>query len=151
MNESELFEVGRTLGPPWLLDYPTTPTKAYETAWRAEKAGFTCRVLRGSKMRTRQAMWDEFGAALQLPDYFGENLDALNECLCDLSWLPGTAYLLLVANADQVLKDEPPVVRVQLTDLLDGVGMHWAAAADPRQPWDRRPLAFHVGLQVTSG
>src|SRR5438552_17320122 len=54
-----------------------------------------CRVLRGHKCRTSDQLFDEFGAALQFPEYFGENWDALNDCLTDLAWLPAAEYPLV--------------------------------------------------------
>ena len=33
--------------------------------------------------------------ALQFPDWFGRNWDALEDCLGDLSWRPGSAHVLL--------------------------------------------------------
>ena len=49
----------------------------------------------------------EFAAALQFPHYFGENWDAFEDCLSDLSWLGDLPLLLIVANADRVLPDAP--------------------------------------------
>jgi hypothetical protein len=44
--------------------------------------------------------------ALAFPDYFGHNLDALYDCLTDLSWLPAPGYCIVL-----VVGSEPdPVV-----------------------------------------
>ncbi|MDX8035094.1 barstar family protein [Lentzea sp. BCCO 10_0856] len=48
--------------------------------------------------------------ALDFPDWFGQNLDALYDSLSDLSWLPEGEYVLVVpANLDssvsEVLRD----------------------------------------------
>ncbi|WP_448096863.1 barstar family protein [Luteibacter yeojuensis] len=37
--------------------------------------------------------------ALEFPDYFGENLDALYDCLTDLSWLEAAAYVVVLSDA----------------------------------------------------
>jgi len=37
--------------------------------------------------------------ALQFPDWFGGNFDALADSLADLSWLPADGYLLLIEHA----------------------------------------------------
>src|SRR5258708_36947570 len=66
-----------------------------------------CRVVRGHKARTAAALFDEFAAALQFPCYFGENWDAFDECLTDLTWLPAEAYVLLIVQSIQLLDKEP--------------------------------------------
>ena len=41
--------------------------------------------LDGAKMRTLRALYPRIAKALFFPEYFGKNLDALFDCLCDLS------------------------------------------------------------------
>lgn len=41
-------------------------------------------------------------AALRFPAWFGGNWDALEDCLCDLSWLPAAGYVLLFEGAAAV-------------------------------------------------
>ncbi|MCI9888488.1 barstar family protein [Micrococcales bacterium 31B] len=38
--------------------------------------------------QTREQVLTEFARALKFPEYYGRNLDALADCLGDLSWLP---------------------------------------------------------------
>ncbi|MBX7195835.1 MAG: barstar family protein [Sandaracinaceae bacterium] len=44
----------------------------------------------------KAALLEQLARGLRFPDYFGYNWDALNECLCDLSWL--TSSLVLVRH-----------------------------------------------------
>lgn len=67
--------------------------------------GLVLRRLRGAKMRTEAALFDEAAAALQFPDHFGENWDAFDECLNDLDWLEDSAAVLVIRDAEQVLAD----------------------------------------------
>lgn len=39
------------------------------------------------RLATREALFDALAAAIPLPDYFGRNWDALEECLSDLSFV----------------------------------------------------------------
>jgi RNAse (barnase) inhibitor barstar len=57
-------------------------------------------------MRTVNSLFDEIAASFQFPWYFGENWDALDECLNDLAWLPARSYLLGIMDASQVLSEE---------------------------------------------
>lgn len=50
----------------------------------------------GSKAKFMTAIAD----ALSFPDWFGRNLDALADCVRDLSWLPAGEHLLIWRNPD---------------------------------------------------
>ena len=53
-----------------------------------EHVRYLVRITRG--ISDKQALLRLISAALQFPEYFGFNWDALDECLADLSWLePG--------------------------------------------------------------
>src|SRR4051812_6858993 len=87
----------------WQID----AAAAAEVAATWSDAGLTVRTVRGAKMRSTQALMDEVSAALQFPDYFGENWAALDECMADMEWLlPVKGFVLVVRDADLVLVDE---------------------------------------------
>ncbi|WP_280435575.1 barstar family protein [Nocardia carnea] len=71
--------------------------------------GFRVRELRGSRMRTMPALYDEFAAALQFPYYFRPNKDSFDECLLDIDDTLGEAdgYVLAIRDAEQLLADAP--------------------------------------------
>lgn len=60
--------------------------------------------LRGSRMRTKPGLLDEWAAAAQFPPHFGGTWDALRDALSDLP--EGGTFLVL--DADQLLQDAPP-------------------------------------------
>ena len=88
--------------------------------------------LRGSRMRTRQGLMDEWAAAAQFPPHFGGTWDALRDALADLP--EGGTFLIL--EADQLLQDAPPE---DLTTLL-------AVLGDVQE--DLVPMPFQVVLQA---
>ena len=90
-------------------------------------------------MRRLDDLYDEFAAALQFPEYFGENWDAFDECLADLEWLPAPAYVLLISNAVEVLSGEPEKQFATFVRILSGICAEWARAETPKP--------FHVLLQ----
>ena len=49
-------------------------------------------VRRGA--RSKKAAIGAIAEALSFPDWFGHNLDALYDCLTDLSWLPEGEHVL---------------------------------------------------------
>ncbi|KZB85455.1 barstar family protein [Amycolatopsis regifaucium] len=68
---------------------------------------------------------DAIAEALSFPDYFGKNLDALYDCLTDLSWLPPGEHVLIWSGSS-VLKDRDPkaylAVRSVLSDAQRALG-----------------------------
>lgn len=98
-------------------------------------------------MRTVTTMFDEFGAAMQFPYYFGENWPAFDECLTDLSWMPSKRYALIISGAEEVLADEPLVELEVLRDVLARAGEAWAQPVSAGEAWDRPAVPFHVILQ----
>ncbi|MFB7676682.1 barstar family protein [Kitasatospora purpeofusca] len=85
------------------------------------------RLVRGANCRTRAALFAEWARALSFPGYFGRNWDAFEECLNDALLPPGAEavgataprLLVLVAEADALLADEPPAQLALLLDILD--------------------------------
>jgi hypothetical protein len=137
--------------PPWLHTLRASPAAAYEAGWRLADQGSTVRVVRGHKMHTARLLFDEFGAALQFPDYFGENWPALDECLSDLSWMPADRYVILITRAHEVLLHEGREVLSLLRDVLTRAAEAWAQPVERGEAWDRPAVPFHVILQVTPG
>ncbi|MQA02027.1 MAG: hypothetical protein GEV07_04655 [Streptosporangiales bacterium] len=115
-------------------------------------SGKVVRPVRGQKMRVMQGVYDEFAAALQFPDYFGENWAAFDECLTDLDWLgydvPG--YVVIVRHTSQLLADEDQQAFDELLGLLDEAGEEWAQPVQDGEWWDRPGRPFHVVLQESA-
>ena len=102
------------------------------------------RQLRGSKMRTTQSLMDEFGAALQFFDGFGENWDALRECLAYMDeWLPADAYILLIEHADSILADADEEELATLLRVVHRTGDWWSKAIMDNDRFNRSALPFH--------
>ena len=55
------------------------------------------------RLDAKTAIFSAVSEALSFPDYFGENWDAFDECLNDLSWLPAKGYILNLEHADDLL------------------------------------------------
>jgi RNAse (barnase) inhibitor barstar len=75
-------------------------------------------VLDGSALHDRLSALDGIAAALSFPDYFGRNLDALRDCLIDLSWLPAGQHVL-VWQRSGVLRGDDPQAYQRIVTVLD--------------------------------
>jgi len=124
-------------------------TTVTDVCWAFERqcAGRVVRFLRGAKMADACGVFDQFGAALQFPYYFGENWPAFSECIQDLSWLPATNYLLVVLDAAEVLKGVDEEF-AKLVSILHDCCEKWPLGFDLGQPWARQAASFQVLLQT---
>jgi RNAse (barnase) inhibitor barstar len=130
---------------------PWTSLLVLKAGQRAESLvkmpqGFLSRVLRGSKCRTASGLFSEFARALDFPDYFGHNWDALEECLADLEWLPAKGYALLLTDAEQVLSGDEEDYETFL-EVMSDAGEAWGSGR--AGAGTKRATPFHVLLAVS--
>lgn len=77
--------------------------------------------LDGRVLGDKDALLTAVGHALNFPDYYGANWDALEECLGDLSWYQGP-LALLITHADSL----PADLRATLEDIFTEAAQQWA-------------------------
>lgn len=105
------------------------------------------RKVRGKKSTTVSDWYNEVAAALQFPYYFGENWDAFEEVITDLSWIVANAYLLMVSDANLLLSQADPKQFRILMDILADAKYSWR---DQAQGIDEDKLVpFHVVFQCS--
>ena len=71
-------------------------------AWRVAHVG----VIDGRDARSEGAFFTAVAGALELPEWFGSNWDALDEVLADRSWPAGAEHVLVVRHAGR--RGHPP-------------------------------------------
>jgi RNAse (barnase) inhibitor barstar len=74
-------------------------------------------VLDGSTLHDKASALDGIAAVMSFPDYFGRNLDALRDCLTDLSWLPAGGHVL-VWQRSAVLRGDDPTAYERIVTVL---------------------------------
>ncbi len=72
----------------------------------------------------------EIAETLQFPEWFGENLDALADCLKDLSWLPSEGYVLVLEHTGEWRAQEADTFAIVL-EIFNETAQHWAANRVP--------------------
>ena len=70
-------------------------------------------ILNGHKIHTLAQFYDVINKKLQLPDYFGRNLDALNDCLKDYNDLT-----IAIWHGDTFLSKEKSSLRDTVLEIL---------------------------------
>jgi RNAse (barnase) inhibitor barstar len=82
------------------------PTAAALTA-KARARGAFVHLLDGTALTDKASALDAIAAALSFPATFGKNLDALYDCLTDLSWLHAGEHVLIWVDSDLLKQAEP--------------------------------------------
>ncbi|MGW5386855.1 barstar family protein [Nocardia sp. NPDC003963] len=126
------------VGPPPAVGSVNVDAAEFSRVRYGVPAGYRVREVRGSRMRTVAALFDEFAAALQFPYYFRPNKDSFDECLLSIDDSLGDAegYVLAVRDADQLLADEP-AERAWFASVIRECADFWPS----------RDVAFRVVLQ----
>jgi Barstar (barnase inhibitor) len=101
---------------------------AAQVATEARLRGATVGVV--GPAAERRALLGAIGRVLRFPAYYGGNLDALEECLGDLSWLPA-AEVVLVWAGDEALRRADPWSHRALLDVLTGAVRASAGSVRP--------------------
>jgi RNAse (barnase) inhibitor barstar len=76
--------------------------------------------LDAEKAKSLRSFYPRISKSLFFPDYFGKNLDALFDCLGDLSGIPGqhTTIQLVIRNATHFLEKEKVEKREAVLQIL---------------------------------
>lgn len=100
--------------------------------YRATRADEIMDATRGAKLSVAKIQFGEkekllrnMARALEFPDWFGHNWDALEDCLSDLSWREAGGHVLIFENPKG--GDELGV----LVDVLRSSAEWWAARGKP--------------------
>src|SRR5438094_6581211 len=99
-------------------------TTSQTIAEQAHARGAFSHLVTGSPTDKLSTM-DAIAVALSFPDYFGHNLDALYDCLTDLSWLPPGEHVLIWPGSEALRKAEPKTylaIRSVLSDAQRALG-----------------------------
>lgn len=89
--------------------------------------------LDASRLGGERELLGELAQVFHFPDYFGENWDALDECLRDLAWMPARGYVLRLAGAQELWQRLPRAAG----KLIEA----WLFAAGA---WADRGVSFHL-------
>ena len=130
---------------PWTSLLTVTDGQPVKSLIRSP-AGLALKVINGRHCKTPAALFTEFAQALEFPDYFGHNWDALEECLADLEWLPAKGYILLITDAASVLSNDDTKYET-LLEILRDAGEAWGSGQAGMGA--RGAIPFHVLFAVS--
>jgi hypothetical protein len=136
--------------PPFLLK-STLDISEFEDYLNSLRSGcgMYVAVLRGERMQTFQSLYQEIAAALQFPYYFGNNWNALDECIKDLEWLwlSSKAFIIGITNGELILSQEGNDDRRAFGVLLKETCAIFSMPYDEEKEWGRPGIPFHIIMQ----
>ena len=135
----------QSIKPPWASLLKLAAEQQAESLVRPP-SGFVLKVIKGRACATPASLFAEFARALEFPDYFGHNWDALEECLADLEWIPAKGYILLLTGAVHVLPDDEVEYETFL-EILRDAGEAWGSGQAGMGA--RRATPFHILFVVS--
>ena len=102
--------------------------------YRASRADEIADAVRGSKLNFarisisgKASLMQDIAKALGFPDWFGENWDALEDCLTDMSWREAQGHVLVFEGFQFLPEDDLGV----LIDVLISAAEFWADQGKP--------------------
>jgi RNAse (barnase) inhibitor barstar len=87
----------------------------------AKRHGFAFFHIEGKNITRKEQLLNHVATALRFPDHFGNNWDALEECLSDLEWVDADGYLLYYDHTDGLLEAHPDQFETLVEILRDSV------------------------------
>ena len=84
-----------------------------------------CVQVQAEEIINKKKMFSVLAKKFCFPDYFGNNWDALNECLRDFEWLPAKGYILFINNAEELFSQVPKLAGTLLEIWLSSFEEIW--------------------------
>lgn len=101
---------------------------------RCDNATFIT-TLDGNRCKTKEFLLNELAAVFKFPKHFGQNFDALYDCLTDLEWLGVDHIYLLIIHPALICSDEKDN---EPKEVFDSVLKEVLTA------YEQNPIHFHL-------
>jgi len=105
--------------------YRATRSDAIDDALRGGNLNLASIVLHD--VNEKRALLRRIAVELAFPAWFGENWDALEDCLTDLSWREGEGHVVVLEGFQRLPADD----LAELIDVMISVARFWAARGKP--------------------
>ena len=87
----------------------------------AKRSGFAYFHIEGKNIARKEQLLNHVATALHFPSDFGNNWDALEECLSDMEWVDAQGYLIYYEHIDGFHDAHPDQFETFLEILRDAV------------------------------
>ena len=111
-------------------NYGTIYTKMYHES----HAGAYVSYLRGERCQTDESFFAEISASFQFPGYFGNNWNALHDCLSNLGWLKFTKIFIAFDDFEIVFRGDEEGKRL-LSSAFTNMVKWWSEQGIEVEVW----------------
>jgi len=101
---------------------------ALTTAAQSQDYGVFAVDLAGVKGKA--VLMERLQGALDFPEWFGQNWDALEDCLTDMSWSDHPGFVLLIKGGGALRRHDKPLFDT-LVDVLKSAADYWRGQERP--------------------
>ena len=133
--------------PPWIVNADCELIRWIQADLATH---YPCRIveLNGNAMCSLAGCWSEFEKKLSFPSYFGQNLNALFDCLTDESVVPVGITVILISDSQELLTLETKSTREAVIDTLCRACEELSKHITVGELWDRPACPMHVVLEM---
>ena len=110
--------LSREEGGVWFVPGEVDAHRAEAAAKKSQLAFFH---VDGRNVQRKEQLMNALATAMRLPAHFGQNWDALEECLNDLAPVDGRGYFLLYDHIDGLMQAHPDQFSTLVEILRDAV------------------------------
>lgn len=118
--------------------YTLTPQDAAEIANAARQRALPLLSTSLATCLTLPQALRHIGETLAFPDWYGGNLDALYDCLCDPDWQPGNSLVVMLLGSPPLRLSDPKgfaslseVLQAAAETCCDNGQRHWLLIDSP--------------------
>jgi len=104
------------------------PTSMLGAAARHE--GFHYVEIDLAEVTDKAGLLSALATRLEFPEWFGNNWDALEDCLMDLSWLDASGHVIVLKACDELIEQNPDDFTVAI-EVFDGAAAFWHETEHP--------------------
>jgi RNAse (barnase) inhibitor barstar len=87
----------------------------------AKRQGYAFFHIEGKNINRKEQLLNHAATVMHFPGHFGDNWDALEECLTDLEWVDADGYVIYYDHIDGLLEHHPDQFETLVEILRDSV------------------------------
>jgi RNAse (barnase) inhibitor barstar len=99
-----------------------------------------------ARLASKTGLLGRAARALNFPEWFGKNWDALNDCLTDLSWLNGNGWVIIFENSKGFAERNPQLFQ-NAAEVFGAASDYWRRAGKPFWVLFHGPSDWASGLE----